>query len=1556
MSKTLNAEKTQLQTLKRLLQASGRETAFERLSAALIGKLLDVPIFVAQTGFQHGGDAGPAGQSGRRFRIECKKYGDTTALSERELLGEINQALMRDSALEAWFLVATRAVPEQLAQSLEQYGDYVGVPIPIIDWTGPGIPPLAVLCAANPPVVEREFSEEAAKAASALAASASTAISQLKRSLESWCLGFKSLQEISHASIRAIWDSQTMSHAILNQDVAGGATPRKVTRHKVSNSLTQWWNHSAKDAPAIMVGYDGVGKTWATVDWLVASLANQPIVIVLPSSAMADIGTPSQSSMLKVLGGRLAEMTKVRDGAHWNRRLRRLLERPIAEGPALTVVFDGMNQEASLPWDRILKGLQVPPFAGKVRVIASTRTLHFGEKLASLKGLVVHPTRVDVDRYSVEAGGELDQMLQFENLTRTDISDDLLDFARTPRLFKLVVHLRNRLTNVKEITVHRLLWEYGRDSFGERSAGHSFSEAEWREWLQEIAGQVRKGINDFSQKALAGMAARADLSTTEVAARLSDILDSQFSNTTGIGEITLQPQLVAHALALALIRFLEKHSKAPFATLESQLNSWFDPITGLDQRAEILRAAVSIELERACPSGVAILGVLVTGWLQTQNIPDDHRNELLALASSIVPGLLDTVQYSTGSSQASARHWARRALRSLPKKEGPALDQIVARAVSWMSIVTMEMYPSMMADAAYKKSRQKRFSERVGRHNPGPMAVLGIPMTLEELGDETLPNTVPSLLEGYPLRLALKCFEAAAVVLAIRGQSDAWKGLKWLCQLNEVDPDETAGALRQLSNDFLNRIPEKGVATTLPSRAAGLTLCLSGIESDEKKCATLTPIADGMFDYQRDYLDDPGRSFYALERRHADMVLKDSSLSVRMRIQKCGLMLYDPTFVPPAAFVADLRTFGELFAIENVHRHSSQSVEDHLFKEIEPALARWAPDVLIELIRRNYADLKTIEPGRRYWAAYHVGDYFLVADQAASDACRDLRCAGREKDQSNENITANHLLLVELKGLGTLEQFRQVIAAGLYWISVDFGNVLGAPTAAEIDQLIEEYRHETDRQKHDLILLLSFHPCALTEKGWAWLLERLEVADADFRGVIFKFLALADAARFGRILLQREWGWDGKEKLWTNHFGSEALIAAGHSVPFDQFALRIAPWRLLEAARLRGANESEVRLAADIVDTVIDAPKIQEPDPGSNLIFHRTDEVLTPSSVDIELRPGTPDSTDPAAQLREAIDQESQISAWNRAIETAHQRIDEARANGAGLYLTVMDAEDFKPVVALAGDRVKRWLSGMESRTAEFKRRVRLSEGVFLALCEALLVFDPARGIGLWRALKECLTTRYIGHAGIDDLIHMLFRAPDSREVSQARLNLFNETATDNGLFELSLAERLNGVSVAGHALQIEDKTSAYVWRQRRSETLRGFVGVPPHFDTAIWPSGIVSTTSAQIRRDAMFMRFRESASYHWFQTFLDAPDPTDAYAAWVLFKSVADRRVRIWMYDEIEKRTNTSVLFQNKLTHLYINRNSLRSAMEKHEEGAAKKFLNQEIFVGVGPWPTDGS
>ncbi len=807
--------------------------------------------------------------------MECKKYSDHTSLSDRELLGEIDHALARDEALEAWILIATRSVPEQLAQDLVQKGERLAVPVLVIDWKEHELAPLAALCAFDPDLVEAKFSKHAADHARALQPVMSDTIAAMRRNLQAWCLGFATLRSQSHCKLEGIWASPRTSSAELGQDAAGGAQPKKVRRQSVHNALDVWWQDQARnDSPAAVIGWDGVGKTWAALDWLIGRRAEQPIILTIPSSALTGMTGISESALKRLLAERLCDLTGIRDPDHWLRRLEYLLKRPKDEGPVFTVFFDGLNQEPSVSWLPLLKAIQGAAFEGRVRVMLSTRRHHFEDKLACLRGLVVPAVPIAVDVYDAAAGGELDQMLAFEGLTRADLHPELVELARTPRLFRLVVRFRDRLVEAGQVTVHRLLWEYGRDTFGDR-AGKSFSEAQWHAWLAEIANRYRCGIQEFSLRDLGETASRPDLSAREVYARLSDIIDGRFAAPGPSGAMQLSPTVVAHALGTALLAHLDSMSDATFEAAEAKVTQWLDPIAGLDQRAEILRAAVSILVERGGPTITPIGGVLVTAWLQTQNVTDGHRRELASLAPNIPEALLDAVEQSGAHAQASARLWAVNALRAIPRSEGPPLTAIVARIRAWFSIVSREVDNRPDANADFERQRAERYRARIGVDASGPLTVLGVQLRLVDRDDGRLHAAASSILEGFPLAKILPCFEAIAVATAVRGHADAWQGLRWLCYLNEVDPEPTAAALRTLSAEICARPPEAGIHPELPARAAALLLLLSGQEADEEMAAATDPRIDRQLTYEKDYLPNPSGSLFALERRHADIALND---------------------------------------------------------------------------------------------------------------------------------------------------------------------------------------------------------------------------------------------------------------------------------------------------------------------------------------------------------------------------------------------------------------------------------------------------------------------------------------------------------------------------------------------------------------------------------------------------------------------------------------------------------------------------------------------------------
>jgi hypothetical protein len=1533
--------------LRIVLQQEPNAGKLEKLAAALLGRLLQVPIFVASSGFQHGGDAGPAGRQQRRFRIEAKKYADSTKLDSRQLLGEIDHALARDECLEAWILVATRTVPEQLAHDLLRKGEQVGVPVVILGWQENSAATLAALCAWAPDLVGAIHSAEAETLARQLVG-LEAAVEELRRELQPWRLGFEGMRRSSIERLEKVWASPRASNACFGQNAAGGAVDRKIPRVRVRGALDSWWQErAAADAPAVVVGWDGVGKTWATLEWLVHRKDEQPIVLIVSSSAVASLSAISVSSLKSFLAEQLGDLAGVRNREHWQRRLDLLLKRPIQEGPVLTVFFDGLNQESSVDWLRILKTLQGEAFEGRVRVVLTTRQLHFEEKLGKLRGLVVPAVEVRVDPFDAAPRGELDQMLLLEGLLRDDLHADLVELARTPRLFGLVVKFREKLVDAGQVTVHRLLWEYGRDTAGVRAAGRSFSDQEWQEWLRTIANQYREGVRTWSAKMLEEITARPGLREREVFARLSDIVDGRFTIPGPAGRYQLTPTVTAHALGAALLATLDS---ADPAEVQGELSSWLDPIAGLDERADVLRAAVSILVEQG-RSGEEIAGPLVTAWLQTQNVPDHHRREISALASDIARALLYAIEHSTASARESARNWAIQALRSVPRTNRSILSLLVAETRTWFTKVSRDV--DRRDDAESSRRRAERFLSRIGVDSPGPVTVLGVRVELVEESDWVLTTSAPPLLEGFPLESAMPVFEAAAIELAVRGQCPAWPALKWLCLLNEKDPELTTRALVALSLDVRSRKPEPGVHPDLPARVGALLLWLTGREVDDDAADALDPGIEKTFRYETDYLPNPAESWLPLELRHAAGVLRASELGLRHRILRTKPFWLDPTFEIPAQFADEVRAWAASIDVSKLDEHMSYTVEDHNFEEFEPVLARCAPADLAELVRRKLRGGATCSDRARYFRAIRGTRHFVLAGADEAEAAHALRLRHGESDDREEAIVANELLILELSGKTAIDQIATVVEAGLETILVDLGRVVRTPAQEDVDELISRFEGGTDSQKHNLLCMLAVHRLALSDRAWSWIEERARIEQGVTRSHAFRLLAACNATRFARALLAWDWNWTESQHPFTNHHGSGALIEGAPSVRFEQLATRLAPWRLLEAARRRGGDPNEVRLAATILGRVMLDQRVEVPDLGACIRVDSAYRTSNPLTYSVEV----PEENDPVRALQDFEDRDAHAKAYRRAVDIASTRIDDARRSGAHLYLADVGADDMELVLRFARELVDPWLQGAAEVSAEFRRKVMLAEGAYLGLCEALLRHEPERGEVLWRGLRSTLVMQHVGEASVDELLHVLFRAPASEPVERLRCEVSElpACATDHGLEDIAIAATIHGATGWLEQRVNSDKHSGSSWRQRRGVVLDGFRAGNVLPVAGAWVEGELRTNIAENARKAALNRTREASAHVWWREFLAAPDSVSAYAAWVLFLRSVDRRAWMWMEQDISTAPTTDAeLLRRKLIHAELNLSTLRHAMEKSEDKRESQFLMRDTVDTIGPWRRD--
>ncbi|MBY3114991.1 hypothetical protein [Rhizobium laguerreae] len=1096
-----------------------------------------------------------------------------------------------------------------------------------------------------------------------------------------------------------------------------------------------------------------------------------------------------------------------------------------------------------------------------------------------------------------------------------------------------------------QVTVHRLLWEYGRDTLGTRDG--ILSEPDWRGWLASVASHHLEGIKSYNLKTLGKMVERPDLTATDVFRRLSEIVDGDFAKGSPAGRFELAPVLVAHALGTALLDHLEQTAPSDRDAAEKQLAEWLDPIAGLDEKAEILRAAVSILLETEAAGREHLASTLVFEWLRSQNIPERHRTELFRLAAPLCAPLLDVVERSGEAAMRSAQLLAVNALRSISREDRLVQTSIIDRCRSWLSEISRDVDPANRRHADSEKSRAARLIRHVGFDEDGEHPVLGHRLMFVERHYSSTKGIVPTLLEGFPLCPVLPVFEAAALSLAIQHYEDFWDGLKWLCLLNDRDFVPTARALKEKALDFARRRPEPGVHAELGARAGALLLWLSGDEDNERTAAELNPSLARNWDYEEHYLRDPGNSFFELERRHAISVLQDITIPLHRRVERTKAFWLDPTFRPPEVFVSELRQHFCSFDTNGLDASLFHTPADQSWEEFFPALARCAPDLLAELTRSKLKGFATRSKEPGYAAAVRSEKHYLVADTASREAAKALRSTFDPSASDEQAFAVTQLLMLEIEDLPAEEQYARIVEANLKDIYGDLAHVLPALNVQEIDVLVGRFGSGSEKQASDLILLLSFAKRELSDQAWQWLMTLGENVSYRYRGVVFEILCSTDDVRFGRMLAQRGWNWSGDQQLSCNHYGSLAIAKATAGLPFDQHASAIAPWLLLRAVALRGGSAADAEVAAAVLTRVVIGAEFDPPDLGSDISVSSTARELHPFAISVTPRADT--SNGPFSQLGSLMNSERQREARLRAVDTAVKRIDDARAAGADLYLHSLRSDDFSPILDHIPSAVDAWIAGYEDNTPGFRRRVRLAEGFFLALCEALLIRRMHQG--LWRALCNSLTTRFVGEAKVEQLVHMLFRAKNSIDGLRADLLGLEMTNSERDLFDLVLAATINGEETWLDGVIAEDEASNVVWRRQRADKLRGFRADKRLPIAEDWPAGPADSSSESRKRETLRWRRSEAFARHWWDRYWQAESDDEAYAAWQLLTSGVDRRAFVWMRSSESHLNMAGDGSARRRRHAALNWDALESAMKKSEKKMDEEFLGRKTVVGIGPW-----
>ena len=1554
-----------IDALKKVLLATP-PAKLERLAGLLLGCLLGVPVRNARTGDQRGGDGGVSGAGSRHLIFEARRYGDDSRLDERGILGEIEQAVDREPDLEAWILVTTREVSEQLQQAMVRAGLNKGIGTVIIDWQRQPLPNLAVLAARYPQCFEAEIGKGYEQLLTDIAAMEgyNSTLKAIESELDSWAISFEAVRAASHTWVRDIWGSPKKASARFGQNVAGGdENTHHVQRSELIDPLNAWLEVPSEDRIGALVGSDGVGKTWAAIDWLQLTLDRLPIIVLAPSSALGS-SIATRADLIRFIARYLYNILEVRSETFWEQRVRRLLKRPVEEGPAFLLFFDGLNQRASFDWIRLFQQLQDDPFSQRTLTLLSARTSFFKERLNELRTLLTEPYRIDIGGYDLTPSGTFDQKLALAGLSRDDLPTQLIEHATVPRLFDLVIRLRETLGAVSEVTVHRLLWAYGASTIATSTEG-AFNEDSWRRFILKLAEEHRKSNQTTPIDRIAELSADASSTPDRIYQRVSGVIDSIFATLSADGELVFDPEFVHHALGLALVKHLESSGSSEEAV--PRLDEFLDPIEGYDERAEILRAAVTITLQRESSQHPNWLGTICTRWINTQNLPDNHLEELAILAPELVEPLLDVIEASDSHALSTPRHLAINVLASVDKSNQLVVRQIAERGVHWYGFVSLGMRGTEAdhGENSFHALRRERLSERIGIAEAGEVSVAGHIFRIVDQRGEDLLIAAAQLLQERPLKDAIKFFEVAAIHTAIVGGGLASESQSWLNILNTVDPEETAESLRRAAEAMAARTPEPGLHRDLTKRIASLLLWQTGYADDAERAWRDDPKIDHQLRYETDYLPDPSRSFFRLERRHTAQVLCDTRLPLIRRIERARDALLDPSFAVPPAFVAELTAAGEAFDFTQTNIGRSRTIHDRHWKHLSLALARCAPCKLADLERRRLLGYAARPTEQRFGASLAAPSAMLLAGREESASLRTLRKRGDGESGDNKRQMLSNLLVTEIQCEPPATQLRTILEAGLE----DIGSFLALspacdpPSEEEIDKLLDEYEGDDERLSQ-LAGLLYVHDLTLSERAFEAFSNLLKLRDTNSASDAAWLLLASNApTRLGALLDEVGWNWSADRSFTENIWGSIAIAASNQDTAFAELAPRVAPTELLEILSQRANTQEDIELAAQLLTGVLVDNRIDPPDPGV-VISHEQDKgqsgVYDFTAGDLVADDDNQDVLSPSLERvgsyeRESISLHEQDVEKHRAlIQSYIDQVREARRAGARFYLVSFEAGDFDPVLQHCPEVIDSWLEGLESSTADFIKRVRLAEGFFVGLCEALLKENPPRGISLWRVLRRCLVSRFTGHGGIDRLLYALFAAPPSPQVEAVLEEIYDidATRTDEDLMELVIAARYSGRTDWLRRKISRDVTSSCPAHRRRATFLEPLLSRPNIAGDAEWPSGEATGEFNDIHKIAWILGQREAFAHHWLRAFAEATTPESAHASWHLFKACADRRAVIWMQTLYQSHaTKDERLEAAKQRFIDQEEYNLKHAMAENGKPGPNNFATHRYPKTLLPW-----
>lgn len=906
---------------------------FEGLIATALADLTGLTFRLAKSGSQFGRDAStPRG----RFAIamEAKRYKEPLRLED--VAGKIWIASNElASNVDVWVLCATSEMGDGVLSKLEQMLEDKGITLLMLDWTVAPLPRLAALLAATRSSVKQWLEQHTSSATAETVdselqlveanAAFISARDQLIRDISAGHSGLAALAKVNQDWSARAFSDRTSSKSAFGQylTVLDGAHPvivRSVLNEELSVAL------KARGCVAIL-GPEGVGKSWLIANWW-TSFHDKPI-LVMGGAWIAD--QIDSKEPLKTLARLIAVQGKgdpSEQAKRWLRRLQRWQEHAeVTDEDELRflIVLDGLNERSGMPWaDTIFRLKSIVEKLGGCLVLTCREGFWDREIAPRLAGVTVKTVRVG--NYTLD---ELGDLLQQRGIPIETIPSHVCEFIRNPRICSIAIDFLVDLSaQVDELTVERLLLEYWRRRLEERGDLTAHNIPDFEKLLRSHANLFREDPNvQFNRddwREHSGAAKRGDGRSVEN--DLTDIEEGAFLRIVPDrdGFYEFKPDTVPFALGLLIANELQDELRKANRNPREVIDRIIEEIQGFDLVGEALRAASGISCfkENYPAEGRA---VLISAWLQLQNIPDSAYDSLVVYVSACPDAILDAIEIEFDERvDGRRRNWLVEAL--LEKRNHNAVEPALkSRIGRWLGRWSRVPRQWRIRDGN-EENRLREDAAQISNklENLTPVEKDFLTKTCSEVDSPEaaqLDSVAAVLMAGNPQVDYAEGLLAWAFTLAItRDYRHGDADLCWSIRLNTTDFAAFELNLRGGINALLD-----SSHSSVSAKAAAIALRVLGTVNGALEADQLDP--------------------------------RESRKGLRAVENYCATDPFDPNSVRPSNLENAIHAANSLNQDE-LWAQFSVTQENHQLELITPGLARFEPEMLVRIFR---AVCKTVE-------------------------------------------------------------------------------------------------------------------------------------------------------------------------------------------------------------------------------------------------------------------------------------------------------------------------------------------------------------------------------------------------------------------------------------------------------------------------------------------------------------------------------------------------------------------------------------------------------------------